>query len=271
MSIEKNTFESEKLELCNENYLHIIHISEITDSIKTLIDQDIVSICEGDSGASLDIIKKRLIKFLKPKINSETEKGAIAEFFMHLYLRSIGFKQEFLYLNLEEESIKKGFDGYYSYDGEEWIYESKSGSSDSIDITHNGKIGNAYHDLKGKISGNTKNNPWQNAYSHASSIDVASAKDLRKNLKKLSEEFTDEKYHNIKDFNIIPSSTIFFEENMETIDSNTLYSNIERLIKNYEFRKINIICLNKGTKRMFWNYLNGKSSCELTKKQPLLT
>lgn len=36
--------------------------------------------------------------------------GAVAEFFVHLYLNILGLKQECLFLNLEENSIKKGFD-----------------------------------------------------------------------------------------------------------------------------------------------------------------
>jgi hypothetical protein len=40
--------------------------------------------------------------------------GAVA-FMIHIYMNEVGFKQEFIFWNLEEESIKKkGFDSYYT-------------------------------------------------------------------------------------------------------------------------------------------------------------
>ena len=80
-------------------------------------------------------------------------KGSIAEFIVHLYLKACGFSQECLFKNLEEGSIKKGFDGYYTYSNEEWIMESKSGSIKTSGITHRAKIKEAYDDLKNKIDG----------------------------------------------------------------------------------------------------------------------
>lgn len=204
MTFKSNKFNVECKEISKGNFLHLINIEEINAELELFIDDSIVAICEGSAGTNLKTIKKRLINFLTPKKGTTIEMGSIAEFFTHLYLKDIGFKQEFLFLNLEEESIKKGFDGYYSFSNEEWVYESKSGSINTKNISHTSKIRESYNELSNKISGNIKNNPWHNAYNHASHIDVVSALDIRKNLKKFSEEFTNEKYHEIKNFNIIP-------------------------------------------------------------------
>ena len=182
--------------------------------------------------------------------------GAIAEFFTHLYLSEIGFKQECLFFNLEEGSIKKGFDGYYSKANEEWIYESKSGSINTKNISHRGKIKEAYIDLKKTIAGKKKNNPWQNAYNHASHMDVASASDIRKNLKNLSEDFINGKHHDIKNFNVIPGSTIFLNGNWKCLNSAELEKKIKKMITNFQFKKIHIICVNKKSLDLFWGYLN---------------
>jgi len=258
MVLNSRTFNSECKEISGGNYLHLIDIETIDSKLEKFLDESIVKICEGNVNTDLTIIKKRLIDYLTPKKGSTIEMGAIAEFFTHLYLNEIGFKQEFLFLNLEEGSIKKGFDGYYSLSGEEWIYESKSGSINTAGISHDKKVKESYEDLKKKISGKVANNPWQNAYHHANLIDVGSAEDLRKNLKKLSEEFTKKKYHDIKNFNIMPGSTIFLEGNWESVKSGDLENKIGELVSKFDFKRINVICVNKKSLRLFWEYLEKK-------------
>ncbi|MFY2508239.1 hypothetical protein ACN3E9_08105 [Vibrio pectenicida] len=109
--------------------------------------------------------------------------GAISEFFVHLYLQESGYKQEFLFFNLEEGSIKKGFDGFFSKNSDTFLLESKSGSIKSKKISHKDKLKSAYSDLENYVSGKSekgKNNPWKNAYNHASHIDVGTEKSIRK-------------------------------------------------------------------------------------------
>jgi hypothetical protein len=172
--------------------IHIIDIDDINSDLKLFIDEHFVNICEGDSGSYLEQVKRIVLDFLSSK-DLNTKMGATAEFFLHLYLKLLGYKQECLYLNLEEGSIKKGFDGYYSLnDIEEYIMESKSGSSSTNGISHPSKIKEAYNDLKNSLAGTkSNNNSWKNAYNHASHIDVKTANKIRKNIKKLSDEFDD--------------------------------------------------------------------------------
>jgi hypothetical protein len=132
----------------NQNVtLHIFELQEITDEIKSFIDSKIVNITNGTRKIDLKIVKTKLKNFLASKKGSTTEMGAIAEFFIHLYLSTQGYKQECLFFNLEENSIKKGFDGYYSKETLEWIMESKSGLSSTKGISHKSKIKEAYDDL----------------------------------------------------------------------------------------------------------------------------
>ena len=115
--------------------LHVIEIKELDKTIENLIDNFIVSICEGNSNSQLCNVKDSLKKFLETK-SEDTRMGAIAELFIHLYLRANNYKQEFLFRNLEEGSIKKGFDGYFSKDSETFIVESKSGTVTTKGIKH---------------------------------------------------------------------------------------------------------------------------------------
>lgn len=257
MNFVSKIFNTECVDIGSENYLHLIKIEKIDAELKSYIDDKLVLICEGQAGTDLGTVKKRLKYYLESKKGSTLEMGTIAEFFSHLYLTEMGFKQEFLFLNLEEGSIKKGFDGYYSFLGEEWIYESKSGTVSTKNISHKKKLNDAYNDLKGKISGEVKNNPWQNAYNHASQIDVGSASDVRKNIKALSDDFTNNKFYEIKDFNVIPGSTIFLEGGWESASFIDLKEEIDGLIASYEYKKINIVCINKKSIDLFLDYLSG--------------
>lgn len=239
------------------NTIHIVDIEILSKDLTDYIDTYFVSICEGNSGSSLKDVKKIIIDFLETK-DARTKMGATAEFFIHLYLKSLGFKQECLFLNLEERSIKKGFDGYYSTDTEEFIMESKSGSSFTETLTHASKIKEAYTDLKNNLAGSSKkskNNPWKNAYNHASHIDVGTSSNIRKNIKQLSDDYEKSKYYDIKDFNIIPSSTIFLDNVWTDEYSGDIIDTLESLSKSFNFKKLNIICITKKSLDMFKNYL----------------
>jgi hypothetical protein len=235
----------------------VLDIKLLTNILKEYLDEHFVNICEGNSGTSLNEVKKIIIEFLKTK-DDRTKMGATAEFFLHLYLKSIGFKQECLFLNLEERSIKKGFDGYYSLNNEEFIMESKSGSSKTKNISHNDKIKEAYTDLKNNLSGKStksKNNPWKNAYNHASHIDVGTGSNIRKNIKELSDNYNKSIYHEVKNFNIIPTSTIFLEDIWSDEYSKDIIDRLETLSKSLEFKQLTIICITKKSINIFQQYL----------------
>ena len=257
MTFESNIFNSECTDLGNGNCLHFINIPTLDETISAHIDANIIAICEGSANTDLTIIKQRLATFLSSKKGSTTEMGAIAEFFGHLYLTEIGFKQEFLFLNLEEGSIKKGFDGYYTLGGDAWIYESKSGSIKTAGASHEAKIALAYSDLKTKISGESANNPWQNAYNHASHSDVGTDVSITKNLKALANLFTQGARQNIASFNIIPGSTLFLMGNWSDIDVIQLTPVLKQLVTTFSFNKIHILCVNKLSLELFWKYLKG--------------
>lgn len=257
MIFKSNIFISESTDLGNGNHLHFINIPTLNDKIKEHIDTNIVAICEGGADTDVATIKQRLTTFLSSKKGTTTEMGAIAEFFGHLYLTEIGFKQEFLFLNLEEGSIKKGFDGYYTFNNDAWIYESKSGSIKTDGASHEAKISLAYSDLKTKISGESANNPWQNAYNHASHFDVGPNISITKNLKALANAFTQGKRQDIASFNIIPGSTLFLGGGWSDIDVVQLTPKLKQLVDSFSFNKIHILCVNKASIELFWSYLKG--------------
>ena len=255
MNQNSDAFKNKPIEILNGNYLHLINITSVTTELEELINDNIRLITEGKTDTNVESIKKRMVEYLERKKGSSLELGAVAEFMIHLYLNEKGFKQEFLFFNLEERSIKKGFDGYYSVNNSEWILESKSGSSNTKGISHRSKIKEAYTDLSHKIKDKEGNNPWRNAYNHACHIDVDTSRDIIKNLKSLTDDFDSKKFQSIENLKIIPSSTIFYIDNWEEIDTKDLVEKIEKDFKTKDFNQIQIICINKKSLQLLKDFL----------------
>lgn len=237
-----------------DSQIFIIDIKNFDEELKELIDKYFFPICETDADLELKYIKKRLSDFLKSKRNSDTETGAIAEFFIHLILNHYGFKQEFTFFNLEERSIKKGFDGYYSFNEEQWIMESKSGDITSKGISYSSKINEAYKDLSDKISGKVKNNPWQNAYSHAKVVESNGT--IINKIKKLKNDYIKKTFYNIDQFNIIPCSTIFTIDISQHNSKDDIMNKIKEVIPKFDYTKIKAVCVTNNTKNKFIEYID---------------
>ena len=234
-----------------QTILYIVDIDSLTKELKGCIDKHISKI-HSNNEFDERVVKKRISKFLTPKKGCTLETGGIAEFFVHLFLNEKQYKQECLYQNLEEGSPKKGFDGYYSKNGEEWIMESKSGDASSLSVSHKNNIKKAYKDLEAKVSGVASNNPWLNAYHHARSAD--SNQTLLDHVKKLSIDFDDDKFMDIKELNVIPSSVIFLNNQNVTLPTST-EADIKAWLLNKQYRKIHIVCITQKTKDIFLDYL----------------
>lgn len=236
--------------------LHIIDIQKIDKTLKKLLDSFLVSICEGSADSELTLVKTRFLNFLEDKTDI-TQMGAVAEFFAHLYLKTNNYKQEFLFFNLEEGSIKKGFDGFYSKNSETYLLESKSGSISSKSITHKNKLKEAYSDLAKYVSGKSdkgKNNPWKNAYNHASHSDVGTAKTIKDKIKKLQNLFDLKKFSEIKEFNIIPCSTIFLDGSWSNDKNDEILYDNDFILK-FDANSVTAICVTKSSLNTFINYL----------------
>lgn len=234
--------------------VHVIDAEDFSSELISYINDHLVEICEGDTGGNLETVKKYVKGFIKPK-DETTQMGATAEFFVHLYLKKLGFKQLFTFLNLEERSIKKGFDGYYSKGKETWIMESKSGSSNTQNISHPSKIKDAYDDLLQKFRGSVTNNPWRNAFNHASNINVGATRNIRDKIKKLSDNFINSIYPSIDDYNIIAASTIFLNDKWVELDVSGFERKMSSTIQNIKCNELFIICVNKKSLKLFLDYL----------------
>lgn len=224
--------------------VHFLDIDTINQDFENLITSSIQHICGGKyTEFPLDYFKSKLKDFFEKKhADGRTARGAISEFILHVHLKTQSFEQECMFMNLEEGSIKKGFDGYYTIGEEQWIMESKS--SNDFKIKHEGKIREAYNGLKAMLEKKTTNNPWHNAYNHMRTRDVNTRQSIVKEVRKFSEDFQKNKFQEIKNFNIIPCSTLYLGDTWTPINKDHLELKLLDLLKEFEYKKLYIICVN---------------------------
>lgn len=254
--LSETLFSSQIRSINNIVEFHYISIKDFDSKLVKFINENFVSICRGQKNKTpLEIIKKTAYNFFVGK-DERTRNGATAEFFMHLYLRSINFRQECMFLNMEETSVKKGFDGYYSREDEEWILDSKSGNARHESVSHSDKIKDAYTSLKDQLNGVAKNDPWQNAYQHANSKDVDSTDTILSILQSFSNDFVTKKYHTPENFNIMPAATVFLNGEWEEYDVEEIYKKVIKGISKFKYKKLIILCCTKRSLDLFMNFLD---------------
>lgn len=250
----ENPIIHEEISISDKIIGYAINIKKIEGDFANYIDDKLIEICKGKRDIKLSTVKTEFINYLESKKQSNLLPGSVSEFFIHIFLNSQNFKQEFLYFNLEENSIKKGFDGYYSKGNKDWVLESKS--TTQINKNHKEIISIGYNGIKNKIEGvDNKNNPWEEAYNHASLRTVSTADTLLKKLSALSELYTEKKYGKIKDFDIMVSSTIFLEDEWSEIDVDVLEKDITDYFDDKDYTSIIVICLNKKSTAHLLEYL----------------
>jgi len=230
--------------------LHVLSLEKLDDDFFEILDKEIIKICFGKTPRDLSAVKKRVLKLINKGGNFK--KGIVSELLMILYLTSKGYKQEFLFLNLEEESFKKGLDGLYSKNNKHYVFESKSGdriTKKSKTQFFNDKIKLALKGLENSTTGKNENT-WNNALSH---VQLASDdKALIDKIISLADDLENEKFEKFEKekFNVIPAGTLFFDncltdwKNLEVKDLDTVDTNyLSSLVT--EYKSLNVILFSK--------------------------
>jgi len=247
------TFSFDRIDLSKGNYLYIIKVATITPELREYMDRVIGQLTYGNGGGDLDRVKRKIKKFLTPKKGTVQERGAIAEFFVHLFLNFRGYTPQFIASNLEEGSLKKGFDGLYTYKGAEWLCESKSGSLIYENVSHATKLTLAYRGLKKKLAGEDANNPWANALYHAKVVDAEET--LVKKISELSDRFEDGSFCDITEYCIMPAATIYLDGEPD-INRAIIEKEVTAAIKGFPCQQIRAVCITQNSVDAFWTYLN---------------
>ena len=220
----------------------IKNITELTKEDETYIVENLVEISKGrNSYYDLNTVVEKILQFLE-KQTEKTRYGAISEFFVLKTLKEEKFEQEYCFRNLEENSIKKGFDGVFSKENTFWLMESKSTKTKS----HKTNIDKAYNGIKNQIEGNTENDPWENAVNHAKAAE--SKKNLIEKLTELSRQHTLGKFSELKNSNIILGSTVI----KDNIDSSVVdKEELMEYIENHVSKKEILVSVNLSSEKHF--------------------
>lgn len=143
----------------------ICHIEYFSNELKNVIREHLAAICHGSAKTSTGRImysyKATIKEFLNryEKKPPKTQKGLIGELLTHIIISEFFPEYDVIspYFNLEERSIKKGFDIVLISKEEHdlFIIEVKSGEKHkgkSSDETINDLIGTAKNDLLGRLN-----------------------------------------------------------------------------------------------------------------------
>lgn len=192
----------------------------------------------------------------------KTQKGMIGEFLSHVIINELfdDFETASPFFNLEEKSIKKGFDLllYSTLSRNVWITEVKSGElrkgKDENETTRS-LLNTAYNDLRLRLNENEMNH-WNNAM-NAASIAVSnhrSYKDVV--LKILAEEGekTYEKKASSIDNYVFFISNLFYDVSFKTIEK-TVMDFHNHVIDKKEFADVFSFSIQKSTLRKVVEFL----------------
>lgn len=243
----------------------ICRVESLSDEIKSLIRDELSSICLGRSLVAEDAdyysYTNTLKKFLETydNIAPTQQVGIIGELLSHLLISSHreDFKIVTLLLNKEELQIRKGFDLVYLYNNELWYGESKSGELQQG--TPIQKVGRLLSDAKNGIKEYLEGNRaklWDSAVLEASQTldanDSMTAKKLLRNDSTLLQSGESIK----KNALLVP---ILFNDVNEPIDISELLIKAQTIIQEQIFEDILVFCIHKSTYSKIVNFLRAES------------
>lgn len=206
----------------NENHC-VIHIDDLSDNLKNRIRDDLSKICHGISKSQTkratysykETIKEFLKRYNEKPLN--TKKGMIGELLTHLFIAEVNpsFSTVSPYFNLEERSIKKGFDlVLYSLDNNDlWITEVKSGElhkNKTSNQTNQILLDKAKDDLNKRLN-ESNSTLWANAINGAM-IALDNNRDIKNAVVEILGDISDTTVYNTqtsKDKNVVLVSSLF--------------------------------------------------------------
>lgn len=244
-------------------------IEDISDDLKNVIRQRLSEICHGAAKASRKTViysyKSTLTAFLdkfdtKP---AETQKGMIGELLTHvlfLHYEDV-FRAASPFFNMEEDSIKKGFDLvlHHKTTNEIWFVEVKAGEC-GVETSIN-KLGSllslAKNGLKTALN-SERNTLWQNAVNGASLVIQCSG--LKSQIETLLEKYNENAVSGESastDYNAVLVAVCFsgaqeFATGAEFEGRHTTQKNMN------EFRDLMSIALQKDTIQSVIDFLRGE-------------
>lgn len=250
-------------------------IHDFSDEIKEAIREQLSEICHGEDNANtgrrMYNYKNTVKEFLKRyEVKPEnTQIGMIGELMVHLILSNYfdEYKSVTPYFNMEERSIKKGYDVVLTEvcSPNLWITEVKSGklhSNESSNQTMNDLIGTAKRDLAERLNEDNIS-LWMEA------INGAKVSFDRKNtmkdavidvLSSWGDDASDGVYTS-SDKNVILTGVLFADITDE-VSSDNIHRKQQRVERENVFNKVYVLALQKSTYNKVYDFLKEEASDE---------
>jgi len=257
----------------NANYA-LCHITDFTDEIKNHLREQLSFICYGrscsESGKDLYNYRNTLKEFLSRYKNKSAnlQKGMLGELLAHLVINLFFDNTYYVaspFFNIEERSIKKGFDVVLSSkrNCELWITEVKSGelhSRKDVNSTTLDLLSTAKNDLENRLNESNRS-LWLNAINGAKTV-FERHDDLKDSIVEILENHgtvaeTTNSYR-ARDTNVFLISALFASMN-DLAELSTVENKFNLINDESVFKKLFILSIQKGTFKKVVNFLEGES------------
>lgn len=246
----------------------LFHIEQFTDQIKDALRKQLANICYGgekvSSGSKMysyrNTVKEFLIRYDGKK--TETQEGMIGELLTHLLIGYYFDEYEVVspFFNMEERSIKKGYDVVLTEKKEAriWLIEVKSGQlhkDKNANQTMLDLLNTAKSDLKSRLN-NENFSLWQEAINGAKLAydSHSSLKDAVVDLLMQYGEEAVEGINNSKDKNVFLSAVLFSKLDDRVLEK-TPSDKQKRIVKENIFGKVYALSLQKETFQKVHDFL----------------
>lgn len=247
------------------------HIEYLSDELKGIIRGHLASICYGsaktNTGRIMYSYKATIKEFLNryEKKTSKIKKGLIGELITHIIISTMFSEYNIIspYFNLEERSIKKGFDIVLVSKKEHdlFIIEVKAGEKHkgkTSDETMNDLIGLAKNDLISRL--NDENiSLWHNAINGAQSV-LDRNDDYKEAVIDVLEDMGDKSViglTNSKDINVFLTGVLFSDFSDSISESNTK-TKIDTIAKECKFKSVFGLSMQKETYTKVYEFLKNE-------------
>jgi len=244
-----------------QNDFAICHIHNLSSEVEALIRKNLTAICHGSrvhnyGGARLFSYKATLESFLEryEKKAPDTKMGMIGEFLSHILLPKIfdEFDVASAFFNLEEKSIKKGFDLilYKPQDQSAWITEVKSGNlhkGKDHDQTTKDLLGTAKADLVKRLN-ESETMYWYNAVNSVQ-CSLDENRDYKKTLEEilLDEGGAADQGKALSSDNCVVLVASLFEPLTNTITTTPATTTLKKINDDGHFLETIVFCIQKAT------------------------
>jgi hypothetical protein len=258
-----------------EKKFSVFRIRELSESIKKSMREQLAEICHGEdyvkTGRRAYNYENTIKEFLK-RYEKKSEKiriGMIGELLVHLIFYNYFYEYKTVtpFFNMEERSIKKGYDIVLTEVDNPilWITEVKSGnlhSNKNSNQTMNDLIGTANEDLTERLN-NENVSLWMEAVNCAK-ISFDSRNEMKQAVVDVlldwNDEATDGSYSS-HDKNVILAGVLFADMEDEINDENAKKKQ-NRIETTQTFQQVYVLEIQKATYSKIYDFLKEEASSE---------